>query len=261
MRFDESYNNSITIKNKILNIPPIGFHNTGAICYFNSLIQCLLSSKNFIKFLIDDKCDTIFTEFFENITNDIWDMVFTTKILQKYNIIQANQSSSEYFMFLIDLLKLEDIFECNHKIISKCLNCGFTKEDKDISYCTLINNNIREFFEYEEQVDNVICDNCKIKSTKNRRKIIYGIPPIIVLSFNKYFGKKMIDYPMTFRNDEVEYRLVGTVEHFGMLGAGHYTARVMRDDKLYLANDSRINEIRDFSSKDETYMVFYERVK
>ena len=261
MSFSISYENSIMIQGKVLEIPPIGFHNTGAICYFNSLIQCLLSSKNFLKFILNDKKDPLFTEFLQNITNDNWDMVFTTRLLQTYNIVQANQSSSEYFIFLVDLLKLENIFECQHKIISKCLNCGFSQESKDITYCTIIDNDIKEFFNYEEQVHDVKCDKCQVKTTKNRSKSINGIPPIVVFSFNKYFGKKLIDYPSTFKNEDVEYKLVGSVEHFGVLGAGHYTARISRNDNLYIANDSRVSEINDLEPKPETYMVFYERIK
>lgn len=261
MSFEQLYSNPLTIKNKVLEIPPIGFNNTGSICYFNSLIQCLLSSKNFLQFILNDKKDPMFTEFLENITNDSWDMVFTTRLLQQHNIVQGNQSSSEYFIFLVDLLKLENIFECHHKIMSECLNCGFYKESKDISYCTLINDNIKEFFTYDEQVENVKCDRCNVKSNQNRRKVIYGIPPIIVLSFNKYFGKKLTDYPSSFSNNEVEYKLVGSVEHFGVLGAGHYVSRINRNDNLYLADDSRVSEINDFSPRPETYMVFYERVK
>ena len=71
----------------------------------------------------------------------------------------------------------------------------------------------------------------------------------------------MISYPYSFSNDDVEYKLIGSVEHYGVLGAGHYTARVNRNDRLYLADDSRVSEINDLSPKQETYMVFYERVK
>ena len=259
--FEELYNNPVTIQDKILEIPPIGFNNTGAICYFNSLIQCLLSSKNFLEFILNDKKNLLFTEFLQNIVNDTWDMVFTTRLLQNHNIVQGNQSSSEYFIFLIDLLKLENIFECHHKIISQCINCGFSQESKDISYCTIIHEDIKEFFSYQEQVHEVKCDNCQVKSTRNRNKTIHGIPPIIVFSFNKYFGKKLISYPYSFSNDDVEYKLIGSVEHYGVLGAGHYTARVNRNDRLYLADDSRVSEINDLSPKQETYMVFYERVK
>ena len=261
MEFNKIYNEPIVINNKILQIPPLGFHNTGSICYFNSLIQCLLSSKNFLKFILYDKQDPLFTEFLINIVNDLWDMTFTTKILQKYNIVEGNQSSSEYFIFMIDLMKLENIFECQHKIISTCQNCGYKKENKDISYNTLINDDITEFFRYDEKIDNVNCDNCKVKSTIQRNKIIYGLPPVIVLSFNKYFGKKVINYPEIFSNSEVEYRLVGTVEHYGVLGAGHYISRFKRNGSYSLADDSRVGEIKEINCMPETYMVFYERVR
>lgn len=256
-----NFNNPIVINNKVLEIPPLGFHNTGAICYFNSLIQCLLSSKNFLRYILYDKEDPLFTEFLNNIVNDLWDMTFTTKILQKYNIVQGNQSSSEYFIFLVDLMKLENIFECQHKIISICQSCGYKKESKDVSYNTLINDNIIEFFKYTERIDNVNCDNCKLKTTIERNKFIYGMPPIIVLSFNKYFGKKDINYPELFGNGEVEYSLIGSVEHYGVLGAGHYVSRCKRDDKYIIADDSRVSEINNFNSIPETYMVFYERIK
>ena len=132
MNFSQNYNNALTIDEKPLEIPPIGFHNTGAICYFNSLIQCLLSSKNFLDFILNDKEDPMFGDFLKNIVNDSWDMVFTTRLLQKHNkhnIVEGNQSSSEYFIFLVDFLKLENIFECHHIIQSTCKNCGYQKED------------------------------------------------------------------------------------------------------------------------------------
>ena len=261
MEFNKIYNEPIIINDKVLEIPPLGFYNTGAICYFNSLMQCLLSSKNFLKFILYDKQDPLFNEFLFNIVNDLWDMNFTTKVLQKYNIVQGNQSSSEYFILLVDLMKLENIFECQHKIISVCQNCGYKKEAKDISYNTLINENIIEFFRHDEVIDNVNCDNCKIKSSIIRNKIVYGLPPVIVLSFNKYFGKKLIDYPESFNNNEVEYKLIGTVEHYGVLGSGHYISRFKRNNKFNLADDSRIQDINDIDCIQETYMVFYERVR
>ena len=261
MEFNKIYNDPIVLNNKVLQIPPLGFYNTGAICYFNSLMQCLLSSKNFLKFVLYDKQDPLFSEFLFNIVNDLWDMTFTTKVLQKYNIIEGNQSSSEYFIFMVDLMKLENIFECQHKIIDICQNCGYKKETKDISYNTLINEDIKEFFRCDEMIDNFNCDKCKIKSTISRNKIIYGLPPIIVLSFNKYFGKKVINYPELFSNGEVEYRLVGTVEHYGVLGAGHYISRFKRNDKYNMADDSRIEDINGINTIPETYMVFYERIR
>ena len=249
--------NQIVIGDKVLVVPPLGFQNSGAICYFNSLIQCLISSKHFLYAMLSDKCP-IFKDFLINITNDRWDMLFTTNLLRQYNIIQGNQSSSEYFLMLIDLLKLENLFECEHRIITTCDNCKQTKESTDISYNILIDNNIEEFFKSEEKVEQVNCDFCHVKSNMERKKLINKMPPIIGISFNKYFGKKHIPYPVAIKSPDFEYSLIGTVEHMGMLGAGHYTSRFMRNGECYLADDSNTRQISELNPVPETYMIFYE---
>jgi len=249
--------NPITIGDKVLVVPPLGFQNSGAICYFNSLMQCLISSNHFLKAVLSDKYP-IFRDFLVNITNDRWDMLFTTHILRQHNIIQGNQSSSEYFLMLIDLLKLEHLFECQHRIITTCNNCKQTKESTDISYNILIDNNIEEFFKSEEQVEQVNCDFCHVKSNMERKKFINKMPPIIGISFNKYFGKKHIPYPVAIKIPNCEYSLIGTIEHMGMLGAGHYTSRFMRNGEFYVADDANTRQISELHPVPETYMIFYE---
>lgn len=259
--YENNYDNPITIDNNVLVIPPLGFNNTGAICYFNSLLQCLLSSKNFLRFILFEKPIPIFTEFFKNIINDKWDTVFTTRVLQNYNIMASNQSSSEYFIFLVDFLKLEDIFECQYKLVSECKGCGFKKELKDITYNILVDNDFSEFFNYREELHGVLCDNCKAKCNMDRRRIIHSLPAIIAISFNKYFGKKEVSYPTRFKISDIEYKLIGSIEHYGVLGAGHYISRFHRNDENYLGDDSRVYGIPSISPTNDTYMVFYERIK
>ena len=254
------YNDPIILDNNVLTIPPLGFNNTGAICYFNSLVQCLLSSKNFLRYILYEKPIPIFNEFLKHIVNDQWDMIFTTRVLQNYQIMASNQSSSEYFLFLVDLLKLEEIFECQYKLISVCENCGFRKESKDITYNILVDNDFTEFFNYNEKLDGVMCDSCKTKSDVKRKRVVSSLPPIIAISFNKYFGKKEISYPSSFKIEGVEYRLIGTIEHYGVLGAGHYISRFFRNDQYYLGDDSRVFNIQSISPTSDTYMVFYERI-
>lgn len=257
----ESEENDENINYNELIIPPLGFQNTGAICYFNSLIQCILSSPNFIKFIIEDNNNDMFLNFFNNILNNNWDSVFTTRLLQKYNIVESNQSSSEYFIILVDLLKFERIFETRHKIITECMNCNKNKESFDTSYITLIDNDIKEFFYFEEEIEGVNCDFCKTKSRVKRTRNICGIPPIVVMYFNKYFMKRRINYPHSFSSPEIEYKLIGTVDHFGVLGGGHYISRVNRNSKNYIIDDFRSSEIEQIDSMAETYMVFYERLR
>lgn len=254
--------NHILIDDKELCIPPLGFLNTASICYFNSLVQCLLSSTHFLQFIIDtkEKENGFFYQFLEFIIQNKWDTIFTTRLLQKYNMIQPNQSASEYFIFLVDLLKLEPIFECRYKLDTVCTSCEYKKEIHDKSYNILINNDFSEFFQYKETIDGVKCDGCKQPCTIIRSHTILGLPPIIAISFNKYFSKRKINYPISFRTDEINYRLIGTIEHSGVLGGGHYIARVFRNEKYYVADDSRVYEIQNIDVSENTYMIFYERV-
>jgi ubiquitin C-terminal hydrolase len=195
------------------------------------------------------------------VKEDKWDPFFTTRLLQQCDMNGANQSSSEYFIRLIDLIKIEPIFECHHMITMICQNCNKQTQKKDTSYNPLINDSLDELFEFNESIEGFKCDGCNQKTTLVQHKKLSGLSPILVLSLNKYFGKKMIEYPSTFKVDNASYRLIGTVEHTGSLQGGHYISRFDRNKHTYLADDSRIMEIQDNIIKPviETYMIFYER--
>jgi ubiquitin C-terminal hydrolase len=261
LKFGEKYDEIIEIDNKELIIPPLGFLNTGGVCYFNALLQCLLSSKNFLRFLLFDKPHNLLKQFCTFIVDNKWDSVFSTRLLQSFNMVEANQSCSEYFTFLVDILGLEPIFEYHYKDIYKCKTCGNSKESKDKSINTVISENFIEFFHFFEEIENYNCDYCKNKTIVEKKKIIQALPPIVAISFNKYFGKKLIEYPPNFKIGNVEYILIGCVEHSGHLGGGHYICRVLRNGKYYIINDDKVNSIEDLIPISETYMVFYERIK
>lgn len=244
-------------------VPPYGFKNTGAICYFNSLIQCILSSKHFLTYIIrHDNPHNLFKEFFHYVFNEEkWDLLFTTRLLIFCKMINANQSSSEYFVYMVDLLKLEPLFECIYEDKYICKKCGNIITKKDITYCPLINNDFKEFFEDQEEIENFNCETCKERQTIIHKKNIHHLSNMIVICLNKYFGKKLISYPSSFLFNGNEYQIIGTVEHIGTLNGGHYLCRVKRDSTIYIANDIDVktSENLDMNPVIETYMVFYEK--
>lgn len=250
----------ILFDGKPLRIPPMGFLNTGNICYFNALFQSLLSSQNFIRYLLHHPTPE-FLQFFSFIVDGQWDTVFTTRLLQTYNLFAPNQSSSEYFVKFVDVLHLEAIFECTFLMTTTCGGCGVCTYSRDKSYNLLVDANFREFFQFEETINEVKCEHCKSRQQVQRVRTLEGVPPVIAISFNKYSQKRDTVYPRRFRIDDMTYTLVATVEHFGVLGAGHYVARCTRDDGLFLADDSKMHPIGDIESSSNTYMVFYERLK
>jgi ubiquitin C-terminal hydrolase len=85
------------------------------------------------------------------------------------------------------------------------------------------------------------------------------VPCNIVISLNKYLGKKDIKYPQTFTVDKFTYSLVGTIEHIGNVNeGGHYLSRVVRGGSKFLINDWAVFPFENMDSTNETYMIFYE---
>lgn len=243
-------------------IPPIGFQNTGAICYFNSLMQCLLSCPLFIKYMID-KHHPLFIEFCNDILNDKWNVLFTTKLLHSLQHFQPNQSSSEYFVMMVDSFSLEKIFECQYKITTVCKECSHTKQKIDTTYNILLNDSFSEFIQTGCDLSSVLCDGCKQKTTLSEHRKIRAVSNVIAISLNKYFLKKVIEYPTHLTLESFQYRLKGTVEHHGVLGGGHYICRVARGDAYYLIDDKNVNSITKEQFEKclpETYMLFYEQL-
>lgn len=218
-----------------------------SICYFNSLVQCLLSSKSFINFMKD------YSIFQYSDKED-----FTTQLINLINKNEPNQSPSEYFLHMLDYFKFEPIAEYVYTINRKCTNCNKVTQSTDKTYSILIND-IKEFFESREILHDLSCDNCKIKTDFEQHRFLSIIPPLITMSLNKYFEKSSIMYPYFFSINGITYDLIGTIDHYGVLGCGHYVSRVMRDNKAYLTDDMNITPIEKIECLNETYMLFYER--
>jgi ubiquitin C-terminal hydrolase len=66
-------------------------------------------------------------------------------------------------------------------------------------------------------------------------------------------------------NPSVIYDLFATVNHFGSLDKGHYTANVKKDEHWYAINDEFVADAGEICiekgvlSSDQAYMLFYSR--
>jgi len=245
-----------------LNIPILGFVNTGAICYFNSLVQSLLSCKSFLSFVLENENkNSIFYHFFNYIMNEKkWDPFFTSKLLQLMGGFQPNQSSSEYFLKLCEYMKMDDLFKTKTETTTICNECSNESKMIDISVYIFIDNDLNEFCETKREVEGFNCDGCKKKVKASIISRLKEVSPIMVFSFNKYFEKKNIPYPIGYIIEDKKYRLISTVEHHGMLDAGHYYCRSFRNNEMFSFDDNSVNKISDMNSTNNTYMVFYEKI-
>jgi ubiquitin C-terminal hydrolase len=212
-------------------------------------MQCLLSSKSFVDF-------TRVIPIFNGYENEN----FTTNLLNFIGKNMPNQSPSEYFLYMIEHFKLEQLVEYVYNINRKCKNCDTANTTTDKTYNILINN-IKDFFESREILENIFCDKCKTKTQFEQHRYLSVIPPLISISLNKYFDKFLLQYPWFFIINDIRYNLIGVIDHYGELNAGHYVSRVKRNNNLYLTDDKNISQLQQeiIEPLKETYMLFYER--
>ena len=114
------------------------------------------------------------------------------------------------------------------------------------------------------------CENCATAATGTTGAAfrVYNltmIPEIIFCMFNLYVGyggvrraryfPEMLEFP-ALDGGKLLFLLVGQVEHMGSLTGGHYWARGLRRDGVYLTNDTSVTK-SSFASTPNTYIVVY----
>jgi ubiquitin C-terminal hydrolase len=184
--------------------------------------------------------------------------MFTSKLLSIMGGFAPNQSSSEYFLKLTDYCKIDKLFESHTETTTICMNCNHANKTKDTTSFFMIDNDFNEFTSSTRESEGFNCEACKQKVTVTISSKLVSVSPIMVFSFNKYFGKKNIFYPNAFVIDEDKtYSLFATIEHMGVLNAGHYFCRTKRNGNWFTIDDQRVTPFEKIEPLDSTYMVFY----
>ena len=172
------------------------------------------------------------------------------------NTFEPNQSSSEYFLKLCDFFKMDDLFQTKTETLTICNKCHHENKIVDISVYIMIDNDINECIETKRTIENYQCDLCKEKVNATIISRLTETSEIIIFTFNKYFQKNNIEYPLEFRN----YKLLSTIEHHGVLNAGHYFCRSVRNNSIFQFDDNNVQPISSFEPTPNTYMVFYQKI-
>jgi ubiquitin C-terminal hydrolase len=188
-----------------------------------------------------------------------WDPYFTTKLLQTMNTFEPNQSSSEYFLKLCDFLKLDDLFQNKTETVTICTECKNENKIIDISVYIVIDQHINECIETTRTIEGYQCDFCKKKVNATIISKLKETNEILIFTFNKYFQKNHIEYPLELKL-ESNYKLVSTIEHHGVLNAGHYFSRSVRKDGIFQCDDNNVQPISNLDSDINTYMIFYQKI-
>lgn len=289
-----------------MDTPIFGFVNNGNICYFNSLLQCLINCKQVIYYIVNQQIPknelqlffkNKFTNFIElyNLQNidqfkketSTFSTELLSLLLKKYKHCHINeqQSSSEFFLYLVEELGIDFFFKIKHEINIHCGNCKniVSKTDECFHYEMFYENNteinINNFIYSQNIISDYKCEKCKVISNSIYEKKAINISRYFVMLLNKYFNKTNIDFPNSFElnikeNEESNikncvWENIGVIEHSGNLYSGHYTAICKRFNQIFLCDDMNIKLYKNNEQSTEqpltinpsknTYMIFYEK--
>lgn len=272
-------------------ISPNGFKNNGVICYFNSMLQALLSCSAFnqiikkstinnpvIKILKDllnkkeNESNVDISSYSLVLWNSMTQLLCKNKGVARSEFMQGQQCAGEGFQYLIESMEqdnnIQNLFFHRYRSLVACKICN-----KFVSNVNCVYNlfeipcdtkDIGEFI--KKNSSDVIDYKCKCGDTDNKKKlnVLTMIPEILVIMSKKYTvnGKIQIitDFPQSIdfmmSGKSVTYNAVAQIEHSGGLNGGHYWAVCKRKDGWYKFNDNSVSS-SEFKPTNETYIVFY----
>lgn len=248
-----------------------GLKNINAICYLNALIQSLLSSKSFINTIEKNKNNynevgKIFYNIIYKINNNI-KIDDDNYILSKKLGFLGQNCSHEALTKIIEILKLENIFNIKYSKYKFCNNCHITTQqeiDDRIIYDFFQQNSKNNFSdslnEEVEFVEDCKCEYCKKKVTHTILTRLIKSSDIFVIMFNQYDDKKIYHYDKIINLNNNIYKLIAKINHIGNKNYGHNWCIKYIDSKIFEINDENICELLNDSVDQFTYMIFYERI-
>ena len=276
----------IPYNNKLL-INAAGFVNgTGFSCYYNSLLQCLLSCTSIYKFIEDSADADLFIRTFKYIlrNNSTTYDVSNLNMLKFFNMKSGQQDATELLRNMFEYFESEipDIWHLfNHRIkvnvICDCSHVSSHYEENlsfDISQ-DLLDNDLNSILLNEKLYTDEChkCVKCNLKGAKLQTYNLVMVPEILVVSFKKFIGfngtnesidsKKTTQFPSKLifaaANDSYfQYKLVSCVYHHGGINGGHYTADAIREDGWYHFDDMSFTKLSaEPKPTSDTYIIFY----
>lgn len=253
-------------ENKVLNT--CGLYNTGVICYFNSLIQSILSCTSVNEYFLDN--EKRFVETNNRIAIEYIKIIKTLKSQSNITLNPQNlfnefikeyrrknpgktfgngqEDSGEGLHLILDCINDKGLYKYfTHRYINKivCINCSRVISKNLDEGCIVeippafkglkteenpdkLNNYIRH---YSTSL-NYKCSKCSNNKCFSVYQLSYS-PEILVIMFNKYYNKTIVEFPTelvfpSINNTQIKYKLISKIEHSGSMSGGHYWAHCYR---------------------------------
>lgn len=164
------------------------------------------------------------------------------------------------------------LFQSRHRITTHCQAChAETSNETDLSVmlnlfhisasCADPARFSAEMMSQTSVIDAYPCPKCNVTGPAYRHYRLTMTPEILFCAFNIYGDRPRRYYPSAISfpaigGGTLTYLQVGQIEHSGSLAGGHYWARGVRADGVYLLNDMHASP-GSFVATHSTYIVVY----
>lgn len=260
------------------------FVNVRSNCYFNALMQALLSCKHFNEWAKKQK-GAVIDEYLKILNNpkpqstnipilNAMQRVLRTgdKHMQRFGFSQ--ECADEGLKFFINCVGAESQFATRYDSHIVCRVCKSKSDPKkdinifvNVADCDLFLGKVEEgkinkyLLSHTTIIDYYDCGVCKERVPYCfLRYTLKYISPVLVVVLDKYKKKVQKNMPMSlvFPGEKLmKYELVAQIEHFGNSQSGHYIAICDRDGNVMRYNDTSARPAK-LGATPNTYIMFYQ---
>jgi ubiquitin C-terminal hydrolase len=270
-------------------ILPFGFINNGSLCYLNSILQALITCDTFTDYMVDLKPKNRVTAELINIIikvnagqsivdpspffNEL--LLYVQHKYPKSKFGHGQQDSGEGFIMILDAIDdpiIYSMFMYRYLVKLWCPACDILLSKSTDESCILEVPPIDSLPEKKmsnqyitkskSAAPDQTCPKCNQRGQCCKTYQLSRVPDILIVSFNKFNGKCLIDYPRnlyfkTIQRTIIKFELVSKIEHYGTMDGGHYVSVSKRYGGIFAANDSSISS-GSLDPTADTYILFYE---
>lgn len=271
-----------------------GFQNTGSICYFNSLLQGLLSCTSINKYFLEmtepqNRLQRVYKQMITTLHNGnnnevvqkwsstVWN-VFTSLCPKGFNFGRGQEDASEGLTLLLQTMNAPGVdYRMFHRYENRiaCKDCKkvVSKTNDESLLCEIHLDDIKK---YDGKIESFIrghspimdnnykCPNCKSRGNKIQKKILAMVPEVFIVHYKKFDKKWNAETPASIAINNGEknmiYKLVSQTMHSGNRSGGHYWALATRKTGCFNLNDVSVRQITEKNlaqSSNQSYLLWY----